>query len=105
MQIIVPGNSTNEIQQELFNELESIREWLIANKLSLRLGKTESILFASKRKLQKKNSIQVPCTGNVLSCRTKVEYLGLKLDQSLTGDCIADKIISKSKLQFLYRQH
>ena len=104
--LIVPGKNTMEIQQELSNELESIREWLIDNKLSLHLGKTESILFASKRKLHTNNSIQVQCAGNVLSCRTKVKYLGVELDQSLAGDCIADKIISKSnsKLKFLYRQ-
>ena len=95
--LIVPGNNTKEIQQEFSNELESIREWLIDNKLSLHLGKTESILFASKRKLQKYNSIQVQYVGNVLTCWTKVKYLGVKLDQSLAGDCIADKIISKFK--------
>jgi len=46
--LIVPGNNTKEIQQEFSNELESINEWLIDNKLSLHLGKTESIVFASK---------------------------------------------------------
>ena len=65
--LIVQGKNTKEIQQELSNELESIREWLIDNKLSLHLGKTESILFASKRKLHTNSSIQVQCAGNVLS--------------------------------------
>ena len=103
---IVPGNNTKKIQQELSNELESIREWLIDNKLSLHLGQTESILFASKGNLHKNNSIQVQCTGNVLSCRTKVKYLRVELVQSLAGDCIADKIFRKSnsKLKFLYSQ-
>ena len=102
--LIVPGNNTKEIQQELSNELESIRKWLIDNKLSPHFGKTESILFASKRNLHKKNLDSSP--RHVLSCRTKVKYLGVELDQSLAGDCIADKIISKSnsKLKFLYRQ-
>jgi len=59
-----------------------------------------------ERGIFKKNSIQVQCAGDVLSCRTKVKYLGVELGQSLAGDCIADKIISKSnsKLKFLYRQ-
>ena len=34
--------------------------------------------------------------GNVLSCQKTVKYLGVELDQSLAGDCIADKSISKS---------
>ena len=51
--LMVPGNNIKEIQQEHSNDLKSIREWLIDNKLYLLLGKTESIIFASKRKLQK----------------------------------------------------
>ena len=104
--LIVSGTNTEEIQNRLSSELESIREWLIDNKLSLHLGKTESILFGSKRKLQQNNSIQVQCAGNTLTCHTHVKYLGVELDQSLTGDGVAEKIISKSnaKLKFLYRQ-
>ena len=46
------------------------------------------------------------CAGNTLTCHTHVKYLGVELDQSLTGDGVAEKIISKSnaKLKFLYRQ-
>lgn len=33
----------------LCNELQCVREWLIDNKLSLHLGKTESILFGTKK--------------------------------------------------------
>ena len=40
----------------LSKELESCRQWLIDNKLSLNLGKTESILFGSKGKLKKAES-------------------------------------------------
>ena len=47
--LIVSGTNTEEIQNILSSELESIREWLIDNQLSLHLGKTESILFGSKR--------------------------------------------------------
>lgn len=104
--LIVSGNSTEVIQDTLSSELESIREWLIDNKLSLHLGKTESILFGSKRKLLKHNTIQVQCAGNTLTCNTHVKYLGAKLDQSLSGDGMAENVISKSnaRLKFLYRQ-
>ena len=46
------------------------------------------------------------CAGNTLACHTHVKYLDVELDQSLTGDGVAEKIISKSnaKLKFLYRQ-
>ena len=98
--------SPEAIQHRLSRELESIREWLVDNKLSLHLGKTESILFASKRKLAKTNSIKVQCAGKELATRSKVKYLGLTLDQPLNGESIVDSIVQKSnaKLKFLYRQ-
>ena len=41
------------ISERLGQELEPCSKWLVDNKLSLHLGKTESILFGSKRKLKK----------------------------------------------------
>ncbi len=104
--LIVSGKSAEIIQQILSSELESIREWLNDNKLSLNLGKTESILFGSKRRLHKHNTIQVQCAGNTLTCQSQVKYLGAKLDQSLSGQGMAENVISKSnaRLKFLYRQ-
>ena len=46
-------------KKSLSSELEAAREWLINNKLSLHLGKTETILVGSKRKLHICSSIQV----------------------------------------------
>ena len=103
--LLVSGKDTQLIQESLSSELEAAREWLINNKLSLHLGKTESILFGSKRKLNTCSSIQVRCAGTTLACQTHVKYLGIYLDQSLTGKRVADKIICKSNAKFkiLYR--
>ena len=94
--LIVAGKDVNKIQEQLSSELEKVREWLIENRLSLHLGKTESILFGSKKKLQSKDTIDVTC----------VKHIGITLDQSLSGDSIAENIIVKTnaKLKFLYRQ-
>ena len=48
---LVSGKTTQLIQESLSSELDAAREWLIKNKLSLHLGKTEAILFGSKRNL------------------------------------------------------
>ncbi len=102
--LLVSGKDTQLIQESLSSELGAAREWLIDNKLSLHLGKTESILFGSKRKLNTCSSIQY-CAGTTLASQTHVKYLGIDLDQSLTGESVADKIICKSnaKLNVLYR--
>ena len=57
--LLVSGKNTQLIQESLSSELEAAREWLVNNKLSLNLGKTESILFGSKLKLHTCSSIQV----------------------------------------------
>ena len=46
---LVASKNGATIQQRLPSELESLWEWFINNKLSLHFGKTESIVFGSKR--------------------------------------------------------
>ena len=101
--LLVSGKDTQLIQESISSELEAAREWLINNKLSLHLGKTESILFGSKRKLNTCSSIQVRCAGTTtLASQTHVKYLGIDLDQSLTGERVADKIICKSNAKLIF---
>ena len=94
------------IQQRLSSELESIWEWLIDNKLSLHFGKTESVVFGSKRSLKGNNSIDVICDGQIISSKLCLKYLGVELDQSLSNNQTADNIVSQSnaKIKFLYQQ-
>ena len=72
------------------------------------MGKTESILFGTKEKLNKQGhvNLNITCAGNIIQSKTQVKYLGVELDQFLSGDCITTKIVGKSiaKLKFLYRQ-
>ena len=51
--LLVPGCNVKVIENTLGVELESVNQWLLDNKLSMHLGKTESILFGMKRKLAK----------------------------------------------------
>ena len=103
--LLVSGRDVSEIEENLSMELDSVCEWLTENKLSIHLGKTESILFATKRRLRNVNSINVSCNGNNIVSKANVSYLGVNLDQSLTGEDIANTVIAKSsnKLKFLYR--
>lgn len=76
------------------------------NKLSMHLGKTESIFFGTKRKLAKSNTLKVMCNGSEIMSKSSVTYLGLTLDQSLIGESIAAKVLVKCacKLKFLYHK-
>ena len=65
----VPGCNVKVIENTLGVELESVNQWLKDNKLSVHLGKTESILFGTKRKLAKSNTLKVMCNGSeILKC-------------------------------------
>lgn len=81
-------------------------DWLVDNKLSLHLGKTESILFGSKRKLKKVKDFNIVCNGHTIESTTSVKYLGLNIDNLLSGELVVNNIISKvnARLKFLYRQ-
>jgi hypothetical protein len=104
--LLVSGKNPCEIGNLLSKELESVREWLIDNKLSLHLGKTESILFGSKQKINKATGFMVMCNNEIIKCSPSVKYLGVSLDQFLCSDEIALNVIKKTsaRLKFLYRQ-
>ena len=70
------------------------------------MGKTESILFGTKKKLQSTSSqLDVTCGGTILSAKSTVKYLGVELDQHLSGEFIARNAISNinNKVKFLFR--
>lgn len=90
----------------LCNELENVRWWLIYNKLLMHLGKTESILFETKKKLSRINTLKVSFNGAEIVSQTSVSYLRIIMEQLLSCDSIAAKILSKCacKLRLLFRR-
>merc|ERR1712240_750337 len=80
--LIVSGFDPKKIAEDLSRELESCRQWLIGNKLSLHLGMTEAILFGSKRKLKRVNSFEVRCGEIKVTNVKSVKYLGLQIDNN-----------------------
>ena len=97
------------IEQRLNQDFSNLCNWFIDNKLSIHLGedKTKSILFASKRKLNKGNRLNIVCGSVEIKQHSKVSYLGCILDESLSGESMALNVINKinSKLKFLYRKN
>jgi len=104
--LLVPGKNIDEIAQTLTTELESINQWLCENKLSLHLGKTESILFGTHRKLKNNKSLSILYQNKHIKSVETVKYLGVDLNQSLNGETHAKSIVQKinGKVKFLYRQ-
>ena len=103
--LLTSGKDVSEIDGVLSRELESLSEWLEENRLSLHLGKSQSILFGSKKRLRTSNKLHVVFYGSDIEHDVEVTYLGVNLDQSLSGSSIVNKIVIKcnSKIKFLYR--
>ena len=84
--LMVSHRDVEVIQGRLGLELEAVNDWLIDNKLSLHLGKTESILFGSKRKLAKHSELNIKCGNSQKMPKSEIKYLGLDIHQSLDGE-------------------
>ena len=79
--ILVSGNDLQHITSLLNEDLTSVSKWLTDNKLSLQLGKTESILFASKPRLRSCDQVHITCNNTPIASTNPVKYLGADLDQ------------------------
>ena len=103
--LIASGRDIQTLSTFLSGELESCSKWLVDNKLSLHVDKCESIVFATKRKMKVCENFQVTCFGTLVRRVSSVKYLGVMLDENLSGESHVSAIIKKvsSRLSFLYR--
>ena len=103
--LLVSNRDLNIVSQELSKEISNCFHWLTNNLLSMHMGKTEAIVFSSKRKQHLTNTFTISCNGQTIKASPEVKYLGLKLDKSLTGTSIVNSIVAKctSRLKFMYR--
>ena len=103
--LMVSGKNVSDIEFKLEQELCNLSKWLESNKLSLHLGKSESILFASKTKLRNVNKMKIVCNGNEIVAKEYVKYLGATLEQDVSGNIMGSTAIKKVNkgLKFMYR--
>ena len=93
------------IADRLSFELSSCKRWLVDNRLSLHVGKTESLLFGSKRRL-KGIDFRVLCDGAPVERKFTVKYLGVFLNDNINGSAHVSNLmkVCAGRLAFLYRQ-
>ena len=56
----------------------------------IHLGKTETILFGSKKKVKRVEDFKVSCNGTAIKETNSVKYLGVTLDNTLSGESMAN---------------
>ena len=93
------------ISVKLGKVLEKCSDWLIDNRLSLHLGKTECMLFGPPRKLATVTDFHIRCYDTVIKSTEVVKYLGVQIDRYLKFDYVVNSIVNKvnARLKFMYR--
>ena len=69
------------------------------------MSKTESILFGTRQMCKKQSNMDITCNNDSIEAKSSVKYLGLDLDQQLSGRDTGTKVIRKvhCALKLLYR--
>ena len=89
------------------SDLESCSQWVSEKKLSVYVRKTKCILFGSQRNLNQVKKFKIEYNGFTIMGKQTVKYLGVILDQTLSGEQMTKSVLSKitKKLKFMYRYH
>ena len=106
--LIYMGKDIQKIEEQLNSDFTSLCEWFIDNKLSVHFGeeKTKSILFGTKRQLKDQRDLNLKYGDIEIEQHSKVTYLGCTLDNILSGEHMAAKVLNtvNNRLKFLYRK-
>ena len=107
--LVYQHNDVSKLEQNLNKNFSNICDWFVNNKLSIHLGedKTKCKLFGTKQKLNKTGSLDIMYSTMQIKQYHTVTYLGCALDENLSGEITALKVISKinCRIRFLYRKN
>ena len=81
-----------KLEQNVNRDLKSLYQWLVANKISLNKDKTELIIFQSNKPPP---ILKIKLNGKCLSPSKMVKYLGIYLDETLSGEAHTVELIKK----------
>jgi len=79
--LLFSSKSLQHINQIISNELQTVSEWIRANKLSLNVSKTNFMIF--KKFSIAKNSLQISIDKNVITQTASTKFLGLEINSEL----------------------
>ena len=103
--LIIADKNVSRISEQLSKEVANCYQWLTNNRLSMHMGKTETIVFSSRKKKHLVKDFELKCQEHIVKPLSKVKYLGLYLDQHLFSDVSVNSIVKKCNngLKLMYR--
>ncbi|XP_015780891.1 PREDICTED: G-protein-signaling modulator 2-like [Acropora digitifera] len=95
--ITVAAVSLTEVENKINLDLENLNRWLVANRLILRVTKTEFMVIGSHQRDRASGNqeINVEINGKSITRFHKVESLGLSINEHLTWKDHVDEIVRK----------
>ena len=78
-------NSIKKLNKLINIDLKNLSNWLNANKISLNVKKTETIIFKSRRK-KYEGVIKLKLNRQRLHSSDNVKYLGIRIDENFIGN-------------------
>ena len=107
--LLFTHKNVDVINDQLNRDFNSLCEWFVDNKLSIHFGedKTKCILFTTKNKLKKVGNLSINRGDIQIKQHSKVTYLGCVLDEDLSGESMATKVLGKinGRIKFLYHKN
>ena len=91
---LLQSDSPEQLKYDVNNELKKLHSWLIVNRLSLNLDKTNCVIFHPYNKPMK-HKIALKFIKKAISQKSAIKYLGVMLDSTLTWHTHVD-LTSKS---------
>ena len=88
------GESLNDIEIAVNSDLENLRNWLMANKLSLNVAKTEFMLIGPKR-MKTDSSLNILIENKQIKQVNECKTLGILIDQHLSWNNNTKNICKK----------
>jgi hypothetical protein len=96
--LTVSGATTCEMQEKLENDLNNIHMWLLANKLTLNVDKTEYMLIGSRQRQSQINTEPILSLGSESIKRvSSTKTLGVIVDECITWKDHIDKVEKKPR--------
>ena len=95
--ITVAAGSLTELESKINLDLENLNRWLVANRLSLSVAKTEFMVIGSDQRVHASGNeeINVEISGKSITRVHKVKSLGLLIDEHLTWKDHVDETVKK----------
>ena len=107
MQVVDPNDLSHQTQQlhSLQNGIESVSDWMSANKLKMDEEKTEFLVIGSRHQLKKVVIYSITISGAVIPKSSNARHLGVIVDEQLNMSAHVNQICKScyASLQNFYK--